>query len=77
MRIVVKKNMRTMRIFIIKEFIQGERVPYFSLLLRQTGANGWLGTWSSKRPDGRHCDGDDEVIQRIRTRLFRELGSGS
>lgn len=33
MRIVVKKNMRTMRILIVsKEFIQGERVPIFPLM---------------------------------------------
>ncbi len=32
-RIVVKKKMRTMRIFIaFKEFIQGERVPIFPLM---------------------------------------------
>ena len=41
--------MRTMRILIAsKEFIQGERVPIFPLMSLQTGANGWLGTWSSK-----------------------------
>ena len=49
MRIVVKENIRTMRILIAsKEFIQGERVPIFPLMSLQTGANGWLGTWSSK-----------------------------